>query len=132
VIELHGRLDIVRCTRCPIAHQHLDDLGPDPHCDSCGSRLRPGVVWFGENLPAGALDAAFATAGACDAFVVIGTSGIVQPAASLAETARSAGAAVIEINPNATPLSEIAAVAIRSGSRDALVALDGALHNRSS
>jgi NAD-dependent deacetylase len=127
VLELHGRLDVVRCTGCATERRTLDDLGPDPRCEACGERVRPGVVWFGENLPVGAIDAAFAAAGACDAFLVIGTSGVVQPAASLADAARSAGAVVIEINPNPTPLSEIADVAIRSGSREALVALDEAL-----
>jgi NAD-dependent deacetylase len=126
IIELHGRLDAARCTRCEHRELGLHDLGPDPHCPRCGSRLRPGVVWFGEILPPGAFEAAYFAAQQSDAFLVIGTSGIVQPAASLAETAQSAGGAVIEINPNPTPVSEIADVVIRSGCRDALVAIDSA------
>jgi NAD-dependent deacetylase len=124
VIELHGRLDVARCTACEAQVQHLEDLGPDPRCDQCEARMRPGVVWFGESLPPGALEAAFAAARACDILLVIGTSGVVQPAASLADLARSSGASVIEINPGVTPISEIADVAIRSGSRDALRAID--------
>lgn len=127
VIELHGRLDVARCTACEFSLQSLDDLGPDPRCSRCDSRVRPGVVWFGESLPQGAFDAAVSAAGVCDAFMVIGTSGVVQPAASLAEIARSAGATVLEINPNETPLSQLAEVCIRSGCCDALLALDHAL-----
>jgi NAD-dependent deacetylase len=124
VIELHGRLDVARCTRCTYSVQSLDDLGPDPHCPDCAERVRPGVVWFGESLPPGAFEAAVAAARSCDVFVVIGTSGVVQPAASLAEIAKSGGARVIEINPSQTPISELADVCIRSGCRDALVGLE--------
>ncbi len=126
IIELHGRLDVVRCTACPYSIQGLDDLGPDPRCPDCGQRLRPGVVWFGEMLPSGALEAAFAAARHCDVLLVIGTSGVVQPAASLADVAKSAGARMIEINPNATPLSAYADVCLRAGCRDALKAIDQA------
>jgi NAD-dependent deacetylase len=126
VLELHGRLDAARCTYCDYAVQSLDDLGPEPACPACTKRLRPAVVWFGEALPAEALDAAFAAAARCDVMVVIGTSGVVQPAASLVELTRYNGSRVIEINPNASELSHLAAVRIRSGCRDALVALDAA------
>lgn len=127
VIELHGRLDSVRCTACDHRAQTLDDLGADPRCPRCSSRMRPGVVWFGENLPSDALRAAIEAIETCDALLVIGTSGIVQPAASLADAARARGAYVIEINPNRTPISPLADVCLRSGCRDALVALDAAL-----
>lgn len=132
VIELHGRLDVAYCVcraddGCGYRVQGLEDLGEDPHCPSCGQRVRPGVVWFGEALPAGAIEAAFAAADACDAFVVIGTSGVVQPAASLAGAAKAGGAAVIEINPNETELSGLVDVCLRGGCRDVLTALDAAL-----
>ncbi|MFN0134743.1 MAG: SIR2 family NAD-dependent protein deacylase [Phycisphaerae bacterium] len=120
VIELHGRLDQARCIACEHVCVGPDDLGPDPKCPTCGSRLRPGVVWFGEMLPEGAIEAAFAAAESCDVFLVIGTSGVVQPAASLALAARERGATVIEINPQATELSSVAHIAIRAGSRTAL------------
>ena len=123
VIELHGRLDAVRCTGCPFESRTLDDLGPDPHCDACGRRLRPGVVWFGEMLPAGAWEAAVAAVGACDLLILIGTSGAVQPAASLAEFAVRRGASVVEINPNASELSHLATVAVRADCVAALEAI---------
>lgn len=126
VIELHGRLDVVRCTYCDYYVQTLDDLGPDPACPVCMKRLRPGVVWFGEALPPGALESAFEAAERCNVFLVIGTSGVVQPAASLADTAKLAGAAVVEVNPSTTELSHLADVIIRAGCRDALTAIDAA------
>ena len=124
VIELHGRLDVTRCTFCDYQEQGLEDLGPDPSCPLCMKRLRPGVVWFGEPLPGGAIEAAFAAAHESDVFVVIGTSGVVQPAASLAGAAKAAGGAVIEVNPNETELSHLADVIIRGGCKDALPAVD--------
>lgn len=124
VIELHGRLDVVRCMDCDYSRQGLDDLGPEPRCPECEARLRPGVVWFGEMLPPGAIEAAYEAAQRCEVMLVIGTSGVVQPAASLADAAKAYGAFLIEINPNPTPISRIADVRISSGCRDALRAID--------
>lgn len=126
VLELHGRLDVVRCTYCDYNAQTLDDLGPDPACPLCQKRLRPGVVWFGEPLPQENLYAAFAAAQQCDVFLVIGTSGVVQPAASLVDVAKTYGARVVEINPNPTEFSRMADVAVRTGCRQALTAIDAA------
>lgn len=126
VIELHGRLDVVRCVSCEYRFIGLEDLGEDPHCPDCGDRLRPGVVWFGEMLPVGALDRAFELAEQCDVLVVIGTSGVVQPAASLADVAKAHGARLIEINPGITPLTELADVSLRAGCGAALQAIDRA------
>ena len=126
VLELHGRLDVARCTYCDYSVQTLDDLGPEPACPVCMKRLRPAVVWFGEPLPEDALSAAFAAAARCDVMLVIGTSGVVQPAASLVELSHYNGTRVIEINPNVTELSHLAQVCLRGGCRDTLVALDAA------
>ncbi len=129
VIELHGRLDIARCTYCDYNTQGLEDLGPDPACPVCQKRLRPAVVWFGEPLPMGAIEMAFAAADRCNVMVVIGTSGVVQPAASLVNGAKASGARVIEVNPNPTELTYLADVCIRAGTRDALTAIDDAWRN---
>jgi len=126
VLELHGRLDRARCTYCDYNVQTLEDLGEDPACPVCAKRLRPDVVWFGEPLPADALEGAFLAAQRCEVFVLIGTSGVVQPAASLPEVARTYGARVIEVNPNPTELSYLANVAVRAGCRDALTAIERA------
>ena len=124
VIELHGRMDLVRCVGCDYQLQGLDDLGSEPHCPECGEWLRPGVVWFGESLPQGAIQAAFEAAHRCGLMLVIGTSGVVQPAASLVDAAKAFGASVIEVNPNQSELSYLADVCVRSGCRDALPAID--------
>lgn len=126
VIELHGRLDVVRCTYCDYTMQTLEDLGEDPSCPVCMKRLRPGVVWFYEPLPAGAIERAFLAAQRCDVFVVIGTSGVVQPAASLIDAAKAYGATTIEVNPNPSELSHLANVCVRDGCRAALTAIDEA------
>ena len=129
VLELHGRLDLARCTYCDYSTQTLDDLGPDPGCPLCHKRLRPGVVWFGEALPEAALAGAFDAAQRCDTFVVIGTSGVVQPAASLVDLAKASGATVIEINPHPTEQTHLADICVRAGCRAALLAIDAAWRN---
>ncbi len=126
VIELHGRLDVARCTYCDYNVQGLEDLGEEPSCPVCQKRLRPGVVWFGESLPDGAIETAFVAAQRCDVFLVIGTSGVVQPAASLIDVAKTYGATIIEINPNASEQSHLADIAIRAGCREALTEIDAA------
>ena len=74
---------------------------------SCGDRLRPDVVLFGETLPPGALELAFEVAAQCDFCLVVGTSGLVYPAAGLPEIAKQAGAYLCEVNPERTPLSDL-------------------------
>ena len=76
-----------------------------PRCRGCGGRLRPDVVWFGETLPPDAIEAAVAASESCDLFFSIGTSTIVNPAASLPFEALRHDATVVEINPDATPLT---------------------------
>jgi NAD-dependent deacetylase len=69
-------------------------------------------VWFGEMLPAGAIDRCVLAAGSCDVFLCVGTSGLVEPAASLPLVALDAGACVIEVNPERTPLTDRATMAL--------------------
>jgi NAD-dependent deacetylase len=127
VLALHGSLFATRCARCAwrapapdtdgttVAGAALDTASVEtlPRCPACGALLRPGVVWFGEALDPAVLDAAFAAAAAADACLVIGTSALVQPAASIATTAARAGAALVEVNAEATPLSAQATVSLR-------------------
>ncbi len=126
VIELHGRLDRARCVACSHVEVGLHDLGEDPRCPACQARLRPDVVWFGEALPEAAIAAAFAAAEECDLLLVIGTSGVVQPAASLVDTAKAAGAKIVEINPHESEHSPLADEILRSGCGAALEALERA------
>ncbi len=118
-IELHGSLFRVRCTACAHAAGHRSaidatDRASLPRCPACGGLLRPDVVWFGEPLDADALGAAFESARASRACLVVGTSAIVHPAASVAIAALEAGATLVEVNPEETPLSRSADVALRA------------------
>jgi len=109
VIELHGSIWRARCVHCG-AHHNLRELGIDngvPACFDCGSSMRPDVVLFGEMLPAGAFERAAAKAAVCELCFVVGTSAVVYPAAAIPEIARAAGAYVVEVNPERTPLSEL-------------------------
>jgi NAD-dependent deacetylase len=106
LIEIHGNLWKVRCTKCrEITLDRSPDMGTSPECKSCGGLLRPHVVWFGESLDPDILQQAIATSKACQVMLVIGTSSVVQPAASLALEAKSGGAVVAEINLESTPHS---------------------------
>jgi NAD-dependent deacetylase len=115
VLELHGSLREAKCTRCdarrPLPIEALEH--------DCGGRWRPDIVWFGEALPAAVLDAAFAAARRADVMLVVGTSGIVQPAASLA-TKRVTNAYVVEINPEETALTAHVDRSIRARASDVL------------
>ncbi len=99
VVEFHGSLWRVRCTGC--GREREDRRVPlpiPPRCDDCGGMLRPGVVWFGETIPPQAMAAATAAVENCDLLLVIGTSGVVYPAAGLAHLAKQCGAVVAEFN----------------------------------
>ncbi len=108
VIELHGSIWRARCVNCGARHS-LRELRTDngvPACFDCGNSMRPDVVLFGETLPVGAFEQAAAKAESCDLCFVVGTSAVVYPAASIPEIARAAGAYVVEVNPERTPLSD--------------------------
>lgn len=110
VVELHGNIWKVRCTRDhTVSESRLTPL-PEipPRCPDCGALLRPHIVWFGEALDAGLLERALALSEACQVMLVVGTSAVVQPAASLPGAARRAGATVVEINLEPTPLTPFA------------------------
>jgi len=121
VLELHGNIQRVRCSKCSaFAETWDDDTESVPCCKVCGGLLRPDVVWFGEALPRDQLEAAVAAARSCDVFFSIGTSGVVQPAASLAHAARNRGAVVVEINAEPTPLTAKAKYALQGKSGEIL------------
>jgi NAD-dependent deacetylase len=106
LLEIHGNLWKVRCTQChTVTLDMSSDMGSLPNCRECGGLLRPHVVWFGESLDDALLNRAVEAARSCQVMLVIGTSAIVQPAASLAFEAKEAGAVVAEINLEETPNS---------------------------
>ena len=100
VIELHGRLGRVKCFDEDVVVEQWQETGDvPPRCPRCGGPLRPDVVWFGELLPRAALEAAVEASQLCDLFLSIGTSALVEPAASLPRVAMDAGATVAIVNP---------------------------------
>ncbi len=115
VVELHGNIWRVLCTSCGVSYYEfkapLDSI--PPRCRECGGLLRPGVVWFGETLPAEALERAYELSSEADIFIVVGTSAQVYPAAELPLVAKSSGAKLIEVNPEETPLSPYADEIVR-------------------
>jgi NAD-dependent deacetylase len=101
VIELHGDITRVRCSLEGVVTEEWEEPragGEPPRCIGCGHYLRPDVVWFGEALPEKALRQARAAAYECDLFLAVGTSNLVEPAASLPWLAAAQGAVVAVIN----------------------------------
>jgi NAD-dependent deacetylase len=124
VIELHGSIMRTRCSREDVViDQWVKSDDTPPRCPRCGAYLRPDVVWFGERLPSAALEAAAQAANTCEVFFSIGTSSVVEPAASLARIALQRGAAVVEINPTVTPLTSRATFVLPGASGEILPAL---------
>jgi NAD-dependent deacetylase len=128
VVELHGSLARVRCTGCGTTkdrgHEPLPDL---PRCEQCGDLLRPDIVWFHETLPEDVWLEAYAAVKACQCLLIIGTSGVVYPAAGLVELARRAKATVIEINMEQTAASDLADISLLGPSGQLLPQLIEAL-----
>lgn len=128
VIELHGNILRTRCSREPHVLDEAADAADLPRCPRCDALGRPDVVWFGEPIPPAALEAATAAAGRCEVLLSVGTSSLVYPAAALPEMARAAGATIVEVNPQPTPLSARADFVLRGASGAVLPQLIEALH----
>ena len=130
-IRLHGDIMEDRwlddCARQARGDQACDlqqaEVGRPPRCAECGNRLRPGVVWFGEELPRRAIDAAERAASGCSVMLVVGTSGAVWPAAGLAARARRNGAQVLILNPNESEIDAEAHLVLRGTAAGVLPAL---------
>jgi NAD-dependent deacetylase len=127
VLRLHGSLWDMRCSRCGSEHSDREDrrvpLDPfPPRCDrpACSALLRPAVVWFGEPLSENAWKHATLAAAHADLFLVVGTSALVYPAASLPWVAKQSGARLVEINPDPTPLSSVADCVLRGPASEVL------------
>lgn len=122
VVELHGTLWISRCARCgrEVETTSLPEADPPPARCACDGLFRPGVVWFGEVLPAEAFRRAEEVAAACDLFVVVGTSATVWPAAGIIQVAAAAGATIVEVNRDETPVEELAALSERGAAGEVL------------
>ncbi|MEO6792978.1 MAG: NAD-dependent deacylase [Mycobacterium sp.] len=129
VHHLHGSLFEFRCAACnhpyagdlPEMSEPMLEVAP-PRC-GCGGLIRPDIVWFGEQLPNGPWRSAIEATEAADVVIVVGTSGLVYPAASLPELALARGTTVVEVNPDPTPLSAKATVSLRATASAALPGL---------
>lgn len=124
IIHLHGNIAQSKCyDDCQGTPTIIDlnsfiwdrDDGPPP-CPHCGAQVRPDVVWFGESLPLHHLERAAKLSISCDVMLVVGTSGLVSPAADLPVHAKREGAKIVEVNPDDTPLSSIADIRLRGPS----------------
>lgn len=129
VWHLHGSLEHVRCHECGErwGGHPIPDYEALPECEACGGPLRPDVVWFGEELPAEAMEAARAAAQRAEVCMIIGTSALVHPAAELPMIAKQSGARLIEVNTRHSMLTEHCDVHLEGTTRDVLMALEAAL-----
>lgn len=106
VIEIHGNIWKTRCTVCGCVSENYDvPIDILPYCKSCNGLLRPHIIWFGESLDPEDITQSMEALQDCGVLLVIGTSGVVQPAASFASIAKGAGAYVVEINIEEIPNS---------------------------
>ncbi len=110
VVELHGNIMRTICSReGTVVERWSQPEGEEPPaCPRCGAYLRPDVVWFGETLPPDALQAAIEATATADLFFSVGTSAVVQPAASLPVEAVRHGATLVEVNLEPTPVTPFA------------------------
>ncbi|MEW5922423.1 MAG: NAD-dependent deacylase [Candidatus Zixiibacteriota bacterium] len=121
ILELHGNIALNKCLDCsrPYNGEIVITENEIPKCE-CGGNIRPGVVWFGELLPAKAINDAINASERAELFFSIGTSALVYPAAAMPLTAKRNGAYLVEINLDPTPLSEIADCALQGKSGEIL------------
>ena len=117
--EIHGNIWKVRCTRCGVISENREiPLSVLPTCELCHELLRPHIVWFGESLWEEDLRRCDEALRSCDILLVIGTSGVVYPAAGFASVAKEVGALVIEINLESTPQSDLVDLSLQGRAKD--------------
>lgn len=117
--EIHGNIWKVRCTACGLVEDNRQVPIPLlPACAACRKLVRPHIVWFGESLAQEDIARSYEALESCDVLLIIGTSGIVYPAASFAPVAKSVGAFVVEVNPDTTPNSGVVDVALQGRAKD--------------
>jgi NAD-dependent deacetylase len=128
IYEVHGNLWSLKCTSCEYTGQLVEPAEEVPICPSCGSHLRPDVVWFGESLDQQTMLAVYRELESADVCLVIGTSALVQPAASFPLIVKERGGSIIEVNTEETPLSPIATVHLHGKAAEILPRLDSLIH----
>ena len=125
VHHIHGTLFRVRCHDCGEPADADVDLSEVPRCEACNGLLRPDVVLFGELLPDAAFDASAEAAETADVCLLLGTSGIVHPAAGLPRQASRRGATLVEINTAETELTGLCDVVVRGKTGEVLPEIEG-------
>lgn len=124
VTEIHGNIWRVRCTACGDVTENRDVPIPIlPTCTRCQAVLRPHIVWFGEALAKEDLRKSYDALESCEMLLIIGTSGLVYPAASFAPVAKAAGAYVVELNLETTPSTELVDCSFQGRAKDLVPAL---------
>jgi NAD-dependent deacetylase len=123
IVEFHGNIFRFKCFDRNHPVERLPDTDEVPPRCECGSMIRPDVVWFGEAPAQESFDRSLAALSTCEAVLVVGTSGLVYPAAGFPAMAKQAGARVVEINPERTPISSYADVFVEETAGKALPAL---------
>ncbi|MHB0997715.1 MAG: SIR2 family NAD-dependent protein deacylase [Armatimonadota bacterium] len=121
MVKLHGDIMEILCldrghlvrVDVPVDSESIVDRESLPRCPQCGGEARPNVVWFGEMLPVEPLYKAHDFSGDCDLFIIVGTSGAVSGGYGFTESAKYAGALIIEVNPEESALSHLADISIR-------------------
>lgn len=117
--EIHGNIWKVRCTACGAIDDNREvPIAILPSCRQCKSLLRPHIVWFGESLCAADLTQCSAVLQRCEVLLIIGTSGVVYPAAGFSSIAKQAGAFVGEINLDPTPQSSVVDVSLHGRAKE--------------
>jgi NAD-dependent deacetylase len=123
VVELHGSIWRMRCSRDGLTIQNDDPVTEIPPMCQCGSILRPDVVWFGEQLSPDVVDEASRVANESEVMFVVGTSAVVYPAAALPAITKNSGGLVIEINLEPTDITSYADVSLFGPAGEMLPAL---------
>jgi NAD-dependent deacetylase len=128
IVQIHGDIFMTRCSRCEFRryeHEHEQDGASLPKCPDCGALMRPGVVWFGEQLDLAKIDTVenFVNGGDCDLIIVAGTTALFGYIIDWALRARSQTGQLIEVNPEETSLSQFATRSFREPAGVALVRL---------
>jgi len=119
LIELHGNIWKVRCTQCGgVSENHDVPIAILLYCTDCGGLLRPHIVWFGESLNPEDMARSEEALHACELLLIIGTSGVVYPAAAFASVARAAGAFVAELNLDPTPNSSLVNMSLQGRAKE--------------
>jgi NAD-dependent deacetylase len=123
-IEIHGTIWRVKCLECGKTFENRDvPIKILPACEVCGGLLRPDVVWFGEPLDERVLQTAYERLARAEVMMIVGTSGMVQPAASFGLVAKRAGAVVVEFNRSRTPQSALFDFSVQGRAGELLPAL---------